>query len=1663
MSFRTLVSQLRIAQLSNSTLRLIAPLLLPIFLGLQVLEPEKASAQTCLGYSASLISHETPKTIQFFGLSSTNSYPCRAGNYLGSERVFRFTVVQNSKVSARLEFPNPANTNADIFLLSSCSPLTCIASGDVQIAEQTLASGTYFLVVDSKTTTQFSARVILSMKDEEGYCLPGYTASCSPAYFIDSVFIKTPAVPTVTRLMSGCTGNALNYSSTTGNPSSVFRTGATVQLDVRMFRAGSHHSAAWLDFNNDKSFDAQTELLFDSNGRGKGLFQQTINHRFVVPELTSYGPRRLRIRNASEINGDVAVVAPCNELREGETEDYILMIEPAGCTPKYTQACSASAGRTQSFRFKTINNLNVPCNGNTFNYTNYPVSSFTASISPGVNYPTSMVFNYAASAAIWIDYNGDGDFFDSGELVTSINTASLTGNRDIKVPTTATPGTRKMRVRTLDVSRNWVLNDACALLTGNGLTQDYTITVVNQALSINSQVISACRGQNFIPGGTATGDFRSENRFIGQFSDASGSFANPATVTDIELGTVVNTAKPLPSGLTPGGNYKFRILSTNPALTTASKNVTVQSNLCNSPGITTGKIANVLTLDACKGQLLSVPFSTNDISTIEWSVQISGPEGAEPFSPIPGAVGFVSPISVMLPAKLATAKNYRIRVIGNIGGSNPIISSVSPTLIQVETCLKLASTPTQLCKGTATTLAVSSTGIANGTAYRAELSASNGGFLPSNNTVIGTSTVNNQIVVTVPCNTTPGDQYVIRLVGTAAGSQPGGTSGKISVPVSCFSSPVLPPLLCRGTQISSQLKGAGCFNADNTFLLDFFSTTDSSTVLFALPITSSGGFTVPLNATPGSYFVRHRSTSPVQTSKAVGPFTLFDCPTITLQSVCRLNGQLTAQFSTTNSGSFFPGNQFRVEVSSQAAGAQTLELGRTLRSPVVVAQEPTGFPQERRLRIVSTQPEISSNFIQIDGAPACATPTLTLQSVSVNPSVAGPPSLTPTATMCSGGKLRIDFTTSGIFGADQVVVPRLTVGNNLETALGSFPVQSPIVITIPAGFPPGSVGSLRLTSAFPVVSVSSTNLGLITIGACPTLSVGAIANTDFCANNTLSIPFTSTGTFLPGNVFSAEVLPFNGAVIGNPVALSGTGVSSPLQVSLPSGFSASGSFLVRVKSSNPELVSTFSPTVVHRLVPVLTGYLSDGVAVGGTSKVSGQLLQTATQAFLGTTPASFLSNATGTQIDLTIPNTTSGNWTVRNGSCISNPLAQTIFAAINFNLFDAGTDQNLGVLKGGTAIDLTNLSSFNIRGNFNTPGFDQPGAENPGSVKLELTGPVSQTVIDNHSPFTFFGDVVRADGTVDFLGSTLPPGNYSIKATPYELDDAQGRSGIVWTTAFSVAPPRAIATGAVSPKLCQGESAEVAFSTVGLFKPETVFSVELSSANGSFSNPRVLASGSVSPISVVVPVNQPQGNGYRIRVSSTNPSTPTLESNSNGPFRIKKSPQLSHLSKSLLEPGEQTTLYGSGFNNVTEVLFNGLEASNFTVTGNEEKIKVRLPVGATSGLVTVVSGGCSPPLGLPYVVGFGPGRLAVDEGREEDAGGFYLFPNPTTGPVTLRWPAGESGRIRVINPMGQQVLEVDLVEGETQTDLNLTSFSAGIYLVRMESVSGKREFRVVKQ
>lgn len=117
----------------------------------------------------------------------------------------------------------------------------------------------------------------------------------------------------------------------------------------------------------------------------------------------------------------------------------------------------------------------------------YVLTLDTTSVDQGASYTLSVTMSGGVAPAVWIDWNQDGDFDDTGEDVvppasTWYPTFSSTQTMSITVPATAVLGTTRMRVYGKAFDGSGPVTDPCSTTDPGGDVEDFHIEVLDPNL-----------------------------------------------------------------------------------------------------------------------------------------------------------------------------------------------------------------------------------------------------------------------------------------------------------------------------------------------------------------------------------------------------------------------------------------------------------------------------------------------------------------------------------------------------------------------------------------------------------------------------------------------------------------------------------------------------------------------------------------------------------------------------------------------------------------------------------------------------------------------------------------------------------------------------------------------------------------------------------------------------------------------------------------------------------------------------------------------------------------------------------------------------------------------------------------------------------------------------
>ncbi len=205
---------------------------------------------------------------------------------------------------------------------------------------------------------------------------------------------------------------------------------------------------------------------------------------------------------------------------------------------------------------------------------------------------------------------------------------------------------------------------SCLLLLSFAL---FSLQLYSQSIGVTSPVSSGsyCAGTSISINFSITGTFSASNVFSAQISDVGGSFAGtPETIgtrTSTTAGPITCT---LPSTLLTSGLYRFRVISSSPAINGSDNgaNISVIGISLNAPTLSQTSL--------CQGETFTVNFSQSTCNFVNtpaanvYSVELSDAAGSFTSPVVIGTRTAVTAavITCTLPSGTAAGTGYRIRI-----------------------------------------------------------------------------------------------------------------------------------------------------------------------------------------------------------------------------------------------------------------------------------------------------------------------------------------------------------------------------------------------------------------------------------------------------------------------------------------------------------------------------------------------------------------------------------------------------------------------------------------------------------------------------------------------------------------------------------------------------------------------------------------------------------------------------------------------------------------------------------------------------------------------------------------------------------------------------------------------------------------------------------------
>ena len=277
-----------------------------------------------------------------------------------------------------------------------------------------------------------------------GSCTPCQTGNqyCdSNGNSVSDEYISKVELGTISNTTGASSGGYANYTAQSTDLSK----GASATITITPTWTGTKYNegyAVFIDYNNDGDFTDSGETVWTKAASKTSPVSGT----FTVPTTATTGATRMRV--SLKYNG---VPTSCESFNYGEVEDYTVNI--VGSAPPVTYCASNGNSTSDEYISRVqIGSINKTSGVGTTStgYSNF--TSTSTNLSKGTSTtititPTWTGTKYNEGYAVFIDYNKDGDFTDSGETVwtkTASKTTPVSGT--FTVPASAATGTTRMRV-----------------------------------------------------------------------------------------------------------------------------------------------------------------------------------------------------------------------------------------------------------------------------------------------------------------------------------------------------------------------------------------------------------------------------------------------------------------------------------------------------------------------------------------------------------------------------------------------------------------------------------------------------------------------------------------------------------------------------------------------------------------------------------------------------------------------------------------------------------------------------------------------------------------------------------------------------------------------------------------------------------------------------------------------------------------------------------------------------------------------------------------------------------------------------------------------------------------------------------------------------------------
>lgn len=306
---------------------------------------------------------------------------------------------------------------------------------------------------------------------------------------------------------------AYNYFGRVGNVSPPFDEGRTTTHEVGHYFNLRH---IWGDANCGNDFVSDTPAHQTAN-YGCPIGQSSCGSTDMPQNYMDYTDdscmnlftqgQKNRMRAVLEAGGvrrSLALSDKCGAASQPTCNDGVQNGDETGvdcggsCAPCQTgpQYCASQGNNVNDEYISRVQLANIDNASGAQMYSDF--TSVSTDLSKGSGYtvtvtPTWTGTSYSEGYSVWIDYNQDGDFTDSGEQVwTNAATQNSPVSGSFTVPSSATNGATRMRV---SMKYNGIPTSCEAFSYGE--VEDYTVNIVSATTSVCSNVTLSITFDNY--------------------------------------------------------------------------------------------------------------------------------------------------------------------------------------------------------------------------------------------------------------------------------------------------------------------------------------------------------------------------------------------------------------------------------------------------------------------------------------------------------------------------------------------------------------------------------------------------------------------------------------------------------------------------------------------------------------------------------------------------------------------------------------------------------------------------------------------------------------------------------------------------------------------------------------------------------------------------------------------------------------------------------------------------------------------------------------------------------------------------------------------------------------------------------------------------------------